>query len=241
MDGLLTRLREEMSDFNSCRSYQRLKNEKLKYLVIDPNIGTVGRAGEGNESLFYRFFARLSADEKSIQTHGALTMLMKMAQEGYIKLIYTNNLGAKYAFELSDEELKTIFGVESKEDILLLRSKMAVAKFFYQDQTFIEKLFTLFQTRMLSGEGIGDIANIMGKKVDEKKLFAVFENILKRNPQGLDQLSQEEKMVFAQYFALFRLMVAPSSEMKNQAQLALSKVFQSSLFGSSQIITLELK
>jgi hypothetical protein len=31
--------------------------------------------------LFYRFFARLSEDEQEIQTHGAITMLVKMAQE----------------------------------------------------------------------------------------------------------------------------------------------------------------
>jgi hypothetical protein len=40
-----------------CKSYQRLKAANLKYLVIDPNIGTVVM-GEGNESLFNRFFAK---------------------------------------------------------------------------------------------------------------------------------------------------------------------------------------
>lgn len=138
MDGMLTWLREEMSDFNSCRSYQRLKNEHLKYLVIDPNIGTVGRVGEGNETLFHRFFARLSADEKRIETHGTITMLIKMAQEGYLNLIYTNNIGAKYAFDLSDEELIAVFGNQSKEDLVLLRSKMAVAKFFHTDITLLD-------------------------------------------------------------------------------------------------------
>jgi hypothetical protein len=43
---MLNWLWEETSDVNSCRSYQRLKNEKIKYLIIDPNIGTVGRAGD---------------------------------------------------------------------------------------------------------------------------------------------------------------------------------------------------
>jgi hypothetical protein len=45
-DGMLNWLWEETSDVNSCRSYQRLKNENIKYLIIDPNIGTVGRAGD---------------------------------------------------------------------------------------------------------------------------------------------------------------------------------------------------
>ncbi len=55
LDGMLTRLWEQVSDFDSCKSYQRLQQEKVKYIVIDPNIGTVG-LGEGNESLFHRFF-----------------------------------------------------------------------------------------------------------------------------------------------------------------------------------------
>ena len=41
LDGLLSQLREQMSDYNSCKTYHRLKNNHIKYLVIDPNIGTV--------------------------------------------------------------------------------------------------------------------------------------------------------------------------------------------------------
>jgi hypothetical protein len=40
-DGMLSWFREQNSDGNMCKSYQRLKNNNLKYLVIDPNIGTV--------------------------------------------------------------------------------------------------------------------------------------------------------------------------------------------------------
>jgi hypothetical protein len=154
LDGMLTRLWEELSDFNSCRSYQRLKNEKLKYLIIDPNIGTVGRAGEGNESLFYRFFARLTSDEQHIETHGTISMLVKMAQEGYLKLIFTNNIGAKYAFTLSDEELTSVFGTHSAEDLLLIRAKMAVARFFSEDQDLISKIYALFGQRLPTQKGL---------------------------------------------------------------------------------------
>ncbi len=226
MDGMLTRLREEMSDFNSCRAYQRLKNEKLKYLVIDPNIGTVGRAGEGNESLFHRFFARLSADEQKIQTHGALTMLMKMAQEGYIKLIYTNNLGAKYAFELSDEELQTVYGVKSQEELLLLRSKMAVAKFFYEEEELLDGLFRIFQARIMNGQGLSDIGNILGKKLDEAKMFGILQTIFKKAPQGIKELSQDERQALTQYILLYRAL----RDTSGKGQEALIEVFQRSLF-----------
>ena len=41
LDGMLNRFREQNSDGNLCKSYQRLRDNNLKYLVIDPNIGTV--------------------------------------------------------------------------------------------------------------------------------------------------------------------------------------------------------
>ena len=37
-DGMLDRFWEQTSDDNSCKSYQRLSNDNVKYLVIDPNI-----------------------------------------------------------------------------------------------------------------------------------------------------------------------------------------------------------
>jgi hypothetical protein len=60
-------------------------------LIIDPNIGTVGM-GEGNETLFHRFFAKLNPIDGSIEEDGTLTSLVKMHQLGYINLLSTNNL-----------------------------------------------------------------------------------------------------------------------------------------------------
>ena len=238
LDGMLTWLREEMSDFNSCRSYQRLKNEHLKYLVIDPNIGTVGRVGEGNESLFHRFFARLTADEKQIETHGAITMLVKMAQEGYLKLIYTNNIGAKYAFELSDKELIATFGEKSKEELLLLRSKMAVAKFFHTDLELLNSIFQIFQQRISNGKGISDLANILGKQLSEEKLLNAVQTLLAGKAPQLNEFSQDERLVLSQYLGLYRLMTSGQAQ---QAQNTLTQLFQNSIAGSSQVITLELR
>ena len=40
-DGFMEWMAKMFSDSNSCNSYLRLKDKHLKYLVIDPNIGTV--------------------------------------------------------------------------------------------------------------------------------------------------------------------------------------------------------
>ena len=115
--------------------------------------------------------------KKHIETHGVITMLVKMAQEGYLKLIFTNNLWAKYAFNLTDEELQKVFWNLNAEDLILLRAKIAVAKFFTNDQELLMKLFTLFQTRLMSDQGLWDIANIFGKQVDEKKLNLLLKEV----------------------------------------------------------------
>ena len=239
-DGMLTHLWQQVSDFNSCRGYQRLKNENVKYLIIDPNIWTVGRAGEWNESLFYRFFARLSEDEQEIQTHGAITMLVKMAQEWYLDLLYTNNIGAKYAFELSDAELISHFWAKSKDDLILLRAKMAVIKFFYSENEILEKIFMLFQERILNGQWVSDIASMIGKDVDVQKLLPVIKALIEKwDTSWVKNLTQDEKYVVSQYAGIYRLMRTPAQ--KEQAQNVLTQLFQNSVFGSSQVISLELK
>lgn len=77
IDGMLDWFWEQNSDGNLCKSYQRLKANNLKYLVIDPNIGTVVM-GEGNESLFNRFFAKRDPVTGKIQEDGAISNLVKL-------------------------------------------------------------------------------------------------------------------------------------------------------------------
>jgi len=76
-DGMLDWFWEQNSDGNLCKSYQRLQGSNLKYLVIDPNIGTVVM-GEGNESLFNRFFAKRDPVTGKIQEDGAISSLVKL-------------------------------------------------------------------------------------------------------------------------------------------------------------------
>ena len=90
-DGMLSNFRELASDNDSCKTTKRLQNAHIKYLVVDPNIGTVGM-GEGNESLFQRFFAKLDPVSGKIEKQGAISMLIKMKDDGFLKLLNTNNL-----------------------------------------------------------------------------------------------------------------------------------------------------
>jgi len=91
MDALLLDFAEQTSDGDLCKSYRRLRNDKMKYFIVDPNIGSVGM-GEGNESLFNRFFAKINAVTKKIEKDGTLSTLARMYKEGYLKLISTNHI-----------------------------------------------------------------------------------------------------------------------------------------------------
>ena len=88
---MLGNFAKNASDGDSCYTYKRLQNQNLKYFVIDPNIGTVVM-GDGNEALFWRFFAKQSPVDGSIEQHGAISMLVKLRRDGYIDLSYTSNL-----------------------------------------------------------------------------------------------------------------------------------------------------
>jgi hypothetical protein len=167
-------------------------------------------------------------------------MLVKMAQEWYLDLLYTNNIGAKYAFELSDAELISHFGAKSKDELILLRAKMAVIKFFYSENEILEKIFMLFQERILNGQWVSDIASMIGKDVDVQKLLPVIKALIEKwDTSWVKNLTQDEKYVVSQYAGIYRLMRTPAQ--KEQAQNVLTQLFQNSVFGSSQVISLELK
>lgn len=242
-DGMLDRLWEKTSDNNSCKSYQRIKNANLRYLVIDPNIATVVM-WEGNESLFNKFFAKRDSVTGKIRDHGSITMLAKMYQDGFIKLYYSNNLGAKYAFTLSDEELKTIYPEES--DVLFLRAKLSVARFFPDSAILINWIATVFTDRITNGQWIWDLADVLWKTIYESKVMDVA-SLLLENPSSYEQVeaikqktisfTQDERFVLAQYLWLYRALAAGDQ----QYQSYLQSIISQSLAGGSQLIIFELK
>jgi|AntAceMinimDraft_5_1070358.scaffolds.fasta_scaffold248810_2 hypothetical protein len=74
-------------------------------------------------------FAKIDPDTNKIIQDGAISMLARLVSSGYIELFSTNNIGAKYAFVLSDADLVSVYGVEESE-IPLLRTKIATARFW---------------------------------------------------------------------------------------------------------------
>jgi hypothetical protein len=241
-DGMLGRFREQNSDWNLCKSYQRLRDGKLKYLVIDPNIGTVSM-GEGNESLFNRFFAKRDPVTGKIQEDGAISDLVKLWKGGYISLFSTNNLWAKYAFSLDDTTLKAKFGnTISSDDLIFLRAKLSVARFFPDAQDLIAFIGETFASRISNGLAIGDIADVYGKIVDEAKIMNVAQAILAQQwasaelSTTIEGLSQDERLILVQFLGLINLAKSNTT----QYQEFVNNILSQSLGGGSQLIVFEL-
>lgn len=72
--------------------------------MIDPNIGSVVQ-GEGNSSLFDRFMAKIDKKTNTIIEDGTMSMLIKMVEDGYLRLVNTNNMGAKYAYTFTNDQI----------------------------------------------------------------------------------------------------------------------------------------
>ena len=245
-DGLLSTFWQWTSDEDLCKTYLRLQEKHIKYLVIDPNIGTVVMGG-GNETLFDRFFAKTSAVDGSIEQDGSITALVKMYQAGYLDLFSTNNLAAKYAFTLPDSVLEKYVAGGSgmtADQIVLLRSKLVALRFFPNSDQFIQLVGSALVDRMKTADALGDLADVMGVTIDESKLKNVAIGILgtPKNDdatiqQNISQLTNDERMVLSQYLGAMQAMTSSPTQFQNFIQSLLGQ----SIGGSSQIMIFELK
>jgi len=241
LDGMLAGFREQGSDGNLCKTYQRLKNKKIKYLVIDPNIGTVVM-GEGNESLFNRFFAKKDPVTGKIEEDGAISMLVKLRDAEYIHLFGSNNLGAKYAFTLPDSAFHAKFGELSYDELVFLRAKLAIARFFSDAQELVNFIAEVFTQRVSDGQAIGDIADVYGKIIDQAKTLNAANIILTQQGASeelqavIEELTQDERMILMQYLGLYNLLNANNPQYSE----FLNNIIGQSLGGGSQLIVFEL-
>jgi len=242
MDGMLSVFWELASDGDSCKTTKRLENKHIKYLAIDPNIGTVGM-GEGNESLFQRFFAKLDPVSGKIQKQGAITMLIKLNNDGFLKLINTNNLWAKYALKLDNSTISSGLKITNPEDLLLAKSKLAVARYFPDANTYVEFIAQTLVNRMQNGLAIWDIADVLGKDINEAKLIKAANMLMSNGIQDevalatfTKDLTQDERYILTQYIGILRMAQADQA----QFQAAINNIISQSLGGSSQLMTFEV-
>ena len=229
-DGFLWWLSQMVSDSDPCATYLRLRDNNMRYLVIDPNIGTVVQWW-WNQTLFDRFFARLDTTDGSILQHGAISMLAKLAQEWYIRLVSTNNIGSYYAFSLSEQ----YFGDMSADQQVMTRARMAIPRFWWANNVHITNIEETAVSRIGNGLFINELAQVMGKQVraDLLQELVMSSNV---REQDVEALTQDERAVLAQFIGLVQLANSQPDQLRNQLRNLINQSIQS----GSQIIVLEI-
>ncbi len=244
-DWMLSDFRKQTSDWDLCKTYRRLRNDNTRYLIIDPNIWTV-TMWEWNETLFYRFFAKLNGDKTDIEKDGTITTLIKLAKEGYLTLLSTNNLWSKYAFTLDDNTIRNYFGENlTDEELILTRGKMAVLQYFNDANSIFWSIAGIFISRIMDDakSWIEDIANIYWLEIDSDKVTKVATSFINSytNWQSIEwivkDLTQEERTVLASYVNLY---LWYKKWWENEISSMVQSLLMSSVSGGSQIIALEL-
>jgi len=238
MDWNLSRFREQWSDWDVCKMYQRLRNANIKYLVIDPNIASIVM-WEWNKSLFYRFFAKENDNWKIIEKW-ALMMLSELIDQWYAKLLYSNNLWATYWFTLSDTDLQSVFGEMSKDDLVYLRAQLAAARYMDNANDLINWIWYIFNDRVWNWWAIQDLADVYWKQIELWNLIkAVNEYISNPQtaPQSTSELTEDEKFVLYYFIYLYRL---SQNQNSSQYQNFVNNIFSMSIAWWSQLIVVEL-
>ncbi len=244
-DWMLFNFWGKTSDWDLCKTYRRLKNDNTRYLIIDPNIWTV-TMWEWNETLFYRFFAKLNGDKSKIEVDGTITTLIRLAQNGYLKLLSTNNLWSKYAFTLDDASIRNYFGENlTDEELILTRWKMAVLQYFDDANPIFSSIAGIFLSRIMNDTKwwLEDIANIYWLEIDGEKVANVAVSYINNSSKRgfiewiAKDLTQDERTVLITYVNLYLWY-------KQWGESAVSSQVQNLLLSSvtwwSQVIALEL-
>lgn len=244
-DQFLNRLVENFSDNNICASYLRLKDKWIKYITIDPNIWTVVMWW-WNMSLFERFFAKINSVNWEVEDYWAVLMLSDMVSKWYIKYVSSNNLAAKYAFILTDEELMQRISDLDKNSIPLFRARLALMR-YWQDQTLYKQFIAnLASERVYSMDFISDLWDILGKKVDQQKIVAVIKLVLWNDnatdklaevQKEFDKLTTDEKLILNNYLQYYQVIQSNKDEFKQY----ITQLAENTVNSGSQIITLEVK
>jgi len=240
-DWMLNDFWKNASDWDLCKTYRRLRNNNTRYLIIDPNIGTV-TMWEWNETLFYRFFGKLSSDKSKVEIDGTIITLIRLTKNGYLKLLSTNNLWSKYAFTIDDNTIRSYFGSNlTDEELILTRWKMAVLQYFDDANSIFSSIAGIFLSRILNSpkEWIEDIANIYWFEIDSQKVAEVAKKYT--SGQGKDwlakDLTQDERTVLITYVNLY---LWYQQWWQNQISSNIQNLLMSSVTWWSQVIALKL-
>jgi len=66
----------------------------------------------------------------------------------------------------------------SADELVFLRAKLSIARFFPDAQQLLNFIGETFASRIANGEVIGDIADVYGKTINASKVFTLAQQLL---------------------------------------------------------------
>jgi hypothetical protein len=88
----------------------------------------------------------------------------------------------------------------------------------------------------LAGQGVEEIASILGLEIDTQKVYEVIPQVIKGSPEGVQNLTQAERTVLIQYLNLYQSFSTNNA----QGQEILQNLLMNSIGSSSQVMAFEL-
>lgn len=238
-DQFLVNLWKIFSDSDVTKSYERLKDQQIKEIVIDPNIASVVM-WDWNKSLWYRYYG--TTDEKhNIKELWVIPMLVNLAQEGKIEYKYTNNLWIKYALTVSDDVLKELTWKSDPKELLELRYKLSSLKFLWNmlwNETYAEvwNLFTkILWYRIQKAfswdmDFFSDLADINAVEIDDYSSF------LKTAIKTFNSLDISKQNLIIEYQNILNWM-----NDEKQVNQIIRNIFINSIWAGAQLLYVKVK
>jgi len=232
-DQFITWMGYMMSDEDSCATYLRLKDQGIRYLAIDPNIGTVVQ-WDWNKSLFYRFFGKTNPTTWAIEGHGAMTMLTELVQNGKARLLTTNNLWAKYWLTLPDSTFVNV----PQEQRLSFKARMSVARYFgsREQNRYVDAMIEIADARMKDWMFVEDMAWMLGIESIRTNIVVWMIQSGSLTWEALMTLTEDERKALNQFMYLRQLQVNNPPEYTK----AMKNIVTRSVYSPNQIIVFEL-
>lgn len=235
-DHFLRKLWYWFSDGNLQKSYLRLKDKNrkwfegryIKYIVIDPNIGTVVQ-GWGNKSLFDRFYGQVDFKNRKLIEDWVVTMLARLIMANKVQTIYSNSLPIKYAWLLPSQKLEKAFS-GSIYDEIQIRSNAVILPYCFMGRftsnycipqedltTLLNLMWELALERVGTLDFLQDIADVNGKVINLDKLKAVVVNIVDKQNYSLENIKW---LTPDEVFVLLRFLdfIADPAQIQNKVQ-----------------------
>jgi len=239
-DQFLDYLWRLWSDGNVHKFYERLKDQWITDIVLDPNIASVVQ-WKWNESLWYKYYGKTDANWNIIE-EWVFPHFVDLAQSWYLEYGYTNNLWIKYALVVSNKVLSKVTWITDKKELKKIRYEMSVVRFLprlvWQKEYFewINAIFGILVYRATKQPlaFAWDLADVYWLNVNN------IWKILNIGWKDFNELSPDEKVLFLQFNNIMWALKQANWN-KQQIQKILSWLLKSSIWNRAQLMFVKIK